>query len=229
MSTLWQLNYILFRVLNAPAGSHPLLDQAMIFCADLLIFAWLPFLLVVWGLPESWRRQPLQPLEQILLQERRAMVIWVGIACLLAYGLNLLIEQVVFEPRPFVTYSVHLLVHHAADASFPSDHTAWSFAALGMLLLASLPPLLGAWRRGTLLREASGRWLIVPGLLVLIAVVLACSIGLARIYVGVHYPDDILGGAVNGLLAATATTWLRRRLQSPTQAFLRLAAMLHLA
>ena len=57
---------------------------------------------------------------------------------------NLLIEQFVFEPRPFVTHKVHLLVGHAADSGFPSDHTAWSFAVIGMLLFTFVPLL--AWR-----------------------------------------------------------------------------------
>src|SRR5579863_8507748 len=128
MSFLWQWNYSLFQVINGNAGKVPWLDALMVFCANYLIFLWPLFLLIVWGLPVRWRRSALQPGEAEVLQERRAAVLWVAIASVLAYAINLLIEQFVFEPRPFVTHKVHLLFSHVADSSFPSDHTPWSFA-----------------------------------------------------------------------------------------------------
>src|SRR5436190_13266810 len=95
-SGLLQLNYTLFQEINAPAGSHPWFDALMIFCANALIF-FLPLLLImVWGRPLNWRKRALLPMEAELLQERRALVLWVALACLLAFGLNLLIEQFIF-------------------------------------------------------------------------------------------------------------------------------------
>ena len=66
-------------------------------------------------------------------------------------------------------------------------------------------------------------------LLLVVAFVIGCSIGLARIYVGVHYPDDILGGAIDGLLAALLVTVLRRWLWRPTNTVLRFAHTLRVA
>src|ERR1700730_9204247 len=57
---------------------------------------------------------------------------------------------------------------------------------------------------------------IVSALLLILAFVIACTIGVARIYVGVHYPGDILGGAIDGLIAALIVTLLRRWLSQPT-------------
>src|SRR5947209_13333365 len=139
---LMQWNYMLFQDINAHAGEWPWFDALMVFCANLLIFCWPLLLLIVWGVPLSWRRRPAQPGEVEVLQERRATVLWIAVACLVAYAINLLIEQFVFEPRPFVTHTVHLLVSHTADSGFPSDHTAWSFAVIGMLLFAFVPLLL---------------------------------------------------------------------------------------
>jgi undecaprenyl-diphosphatase len=68
-----------------------------------------------------------------------------------------------------------------------------------------------------------------PGLLLLASLLMACLIGVARIYVGVHYPGDILGGALDGLLAALLVTLLRWWLRQPTDAVLRFAHVLHLA
>ena len=114
MTTVIQWNYMLFQDINAYAGDWSWFDALMVFCANTLIFCWPLLLLVVWGVPVSWRRGPLQPGEATVLQERRATVLWIAVACLVAYAINLLIEQFVFEPRPFVTHKVHLLVSHAA-------------------------------------------------------------------------------------------------------------------
>lgn len=227
MSTLIQINYALFRDINGPAGGVPWLDAVMIFCANYLIFLWPVFLLLVWGLPLGWRRRSLRPGEAEIIQERRAALVWVIVACVLSFGMDLLIEQFYYEPRPFVTHRVHLLVQHAADASFPSDHAAWSFAVVGMLLFAFLPYFTmarhkpGVWANRALLRKPF--WYIIG------AFVIGCIIGFARIFVGVHYPDDILGGAIDGLVAAFIVTLVRRWLSRPTDAILRFVHMLRLA
>ncbi len=230
MSALWQFNYMLFQDINAPAGHNPVLDALMIFGANYLIFVWLVPMLVLWGIPLAWSKRPLLPVETKVMQERRSAVIWIALSCILAYGFNLLIEQFVFEPRPFITHHVNQLISHPADASFPSDHAAWSFAVVGILLFALLPALLAARHTqtaqglaGQLARIRIPLWLIV------IAIVIACSIGYARVYVGVHYPDDILGGAIDGLLAASIVTVFSRWLRIPTNAVLRLAQTLRLA
>jgi len=51
-----------------------------------------------------------------------------------------------------------------------------------------------------------------------LAVLMACSIGIARVFVDVHYPLDILRGAGSGLVAAGIMIALRRLLRIPTRA-----------
>jgi undecaprenyl-diphosphatase len=234
VSTLMHFNYMLFQDINGPAGAVSWVDIIMIFCANYLIFLWPLFLLVVWGLPLSWRRRSLLPGEAEMLHERRAAVLWLIFACILAFGLDLFIEQFYFEPRPFIAHKVHLLVQHAADASFPSDHTAWSFAVVGMLLFAFLPFFTMSSKQsavpqnGALVktRRSSVRKLIWY---VVIAFVIGCIIGYARVFVGVHYPDDIVGGAIDGLIAALIITLVRRWLSRPTDAVLQFIHSLRLA
>jgi len=229
-SILMQINYSIFQEINASAGVYPWLDILMVFCANSLIFLFPLVLVMTWGRPLNWRKRPINQEEEKLLRERRAVVIWVGLACLVAYGINLLIEQFVFEPRPFVSHHIHLLVTHAADSSFPSDHTAWGFAVVGMLLFQLIPLLPRTFhQRGEVQIRSLLRPFLTSGLLLALTVVLASSIGIARIFVGVHYPGDILGGAIDGLLAALLVTLLRHRLSQPTNAVLRLAQRLHIA
>lgn len=230
ISQLLQLNYFLFQDMNVHAGTFPLLDTLMVFCANSLIFCWPLFLLLVWGRPLNWRKRTLQPAEVEMVQKRRAVVVWVGVACTLAYLLNLLLAHIIFEPRPFVNHNIHLLLTHPADASFPSDHSAWSFAVVGMLLFLLFPLLVSQWRRRDQGWQNAGfAALLVPMFLVVGAIVIASTIGLARVYVGLHYPVDILGGAIDGLIAALAVTVLCRLLSQPTNAVLRFAQALHVA
>ncbi len=104
-----------------------------------------------------------------------------------------LIGLVFFRPRPFMVHSVTELVAHASDTSFPSDHATFVFA-----VVVGLWPVLG-----------TSRWLWLA---------LAAAIGVARVFVGVHYPSDVLGGAVVGAiwgaLAIVSGPWLAR-IESP--------------
>lgn len=111
-----------------------------------------------------------RPLER---ERRQRMVVVTGIALVLAYLVGKLIDRFYFRPRPFTVHPVHQLLPHAPDSSFPSDHTILAFAVTTALLLVS--------RRLGLLALALG---------VLVAV--------ARVFVGVHYPTDVLGGALLG-------------------------------
>ena len=110
-------------------------------------------------------------------------------AAALALAVNVEIALLWARPRPFVAHPllVHLLVQHPADASFPSDHAAAGFAIATVLV---------AFHRRL-------------GALVL---VLAAVMSVARVYVGLHYPSDVLAGAVIGLVVGWLAVRLGRRL-----------------
>lgn len=94
-----------------------------------------------------------------------------------------LIKHIVNRPRPFVTYPFIEKLTAGGSPSFPSGHTADAFA-LATALCLSFP-----------------RWYILYP-----ALCWAFAVAFSRMNLGVHYPSDVLAGAVTGA-AAALTTW----------------------
>ena len=91
---------------------------------------------------------------------------------------NVLLKNFVARTRPYdVNTGIQLLVAKLRDYSFPSGHTAASFASAAALYFAVEKKL---WKP---------------------ALVLACLIAVSRLYLYVHYPTDVLGGVVIGIIA----------------------------
>lgn len=129
-------------------------------------------------------------LAAVLLLLRRQRRHGIALSCALVLDLaacNLLLKPLVGRLRPFTVQAVELLIPPPGDFSFPSGHTAVSFAAVFAL-------------------KASGSPLWKPALAM--ALVLAFS----RLYLYVHWPSDVLGGAVLGAAVGWAGARLARRL-----------------
>jgi undecaprenyl-diphosphatase len=89
------------------------------------------------------------------------------------------------RPRPFVTFTdLKIIIPTPSEFSFPSGHTASSFAAASVFY-KHLPRKIG-----------------IP------AIVLAGLIGLSRLYVGVHYPTDVIAGVLMGIFLG----WLAEKI-----------------
>ena len=111
-----------------------------------------------------------------------------GLLVLLSLALNAVICNVWLKPmvartRPYDLLGYEILVRRLGDYSFPSGHTSASFAA------------------ATALYAIDRRWGTA-------AYILAVLIGFSRLYLGVHFPTDVLAGAVIGILAAKAAQWI---------------------
>lgn len=115
----------------------------------------------------------------LLIPEKTRKIGWMSALALLGSLMlnNNLIKNLVARPRPFTVLSdLSILIPRPGEFSFPSGHTSSSFAA-AVVFYRHLPKKIG-----------------IP------ALVLAGLIGFSRLYVGVHYPTDVLAGAVMGVL-----------------------------
>ena len=128
------------------------------------------------------------------LAHRRTRACGAAILLVLALGLlvgNMGIKQIVARPRPFQTYPELVNLIKQGGYSFPSAHSMSSFAAATVFCRF-------AQQDGHAIRG-------IPPL------VLAALIALSRLYVCVHYPSDVLCGALLGIALAFVAVWLTKQ------------------
>lgn len=123
----------------------------------------------------------------VLLKPETLPLIMAG---LLGFALELsayyLLKKNIKRPRPFVQRpNVQFHIVPPDEFSFPSGHTGAAFL-MAVLMSAAFP------------------YLTIP------AVLWACLVGYSRVFLGVHYPTDVLAGMILGLASAFAGIhWVR--------------------
>jgi undecaprenyl-diphosphatase len=157
------MNYKLFQAINQNAGHHHFLDGLMVFVTKDALAVFALVLLLMWFFGK---------------EKNKYTVVFAAITGALGLFINFILGHIYFEPRPFVTHHVHLLIQHAKDSSFPSDHTTGTFS----LALAVL------WRR----HRKIGFGLLLFAILT----------GISRVYVGHHYPFDVLTSVIVALITS---------------------------
>ncbi|EEM01553.1 Bacitracin transport permease protein BCRC [Bacillus pseudomycoides] len=112
------------------------------------------------------------------------MIIQGGLAFIVAEIIGKIVGQFYSHHQPFaVLPNVNQLVEHEIDNSFPSDHTILFFSIC-----------VSIW----LVRKKEG-WLWL---------MLAFCVAISRIWVGVHYPIDVVTGALVGIISALFVYWI---------------------
>ena len=111
----------------------------------------------------------------------------IGFMCVMglildALVINLLIKPIVGRMRPYdAIENFNAIVPLFSDKSFPSGHTAAAFV-VAVIICKTLPKRYGIF-----------------------AITLASLIGISRLYVGVHYPTDVLCAAIIGTIMGLLT------------------------
>ncbi|MEU0938646.1 MULTISPECIES: phosphatase PAP2 family protein [unclassified Embleya] len=120
-----------------------------------------------------------------------AGLVWAPLAALVAELANAPLREWVNRPRPFLSHDgLHVLVAGKTDPSFASDHALTTMAlAVGIL--------------------------VVDRRIGILAVLASVFTGFSRLYVGVHYPTDVLAGFALGALVALVGSMFMGRVLEP--------------
>ena len=164
--------------------------------------------ILLW-IQEYFRNPVLTPILKVITNLGNGGAIWIlltllilllpktrRVGCMMAVALigtllinNILLKNLVARTRPYeVIEGLTYLVRRPSEFSFPSGHAGSSFAA-ACVMLRRLPKRYG-----------------IP------AFVLAVLIALSRLYVGVHYPSDVLFGVISGVLISYAAEAIVERI-----------------
>lgn len=108
--------------------------------------------------------------------KREGFTIAVALIIFSVLGL-LILKPIIARPRPFIAQGVDILIKEPMGFSFPSGHTGSSFAAASVIYFYNK-------KRGML------------------ALILATLIAFSRMYLFVHYPSDIVGGLILGIISS---------------------------
>lgn len=111
-------------------------------------------------------------------QSKIALALLVGVAGL---GVNTILKYGIHRIRPDTPFALAMKIK---SYSFPSGHAFGSVAVYGLLAYLALRYLPSPWN----------------GLIMMALVGLITIIGLSRVYLGAHYPTDVLGGWMLGLI-----------------------------
>ena len=135
-----------------------------------------------------------------------------GIICSIALAFTFLccngiLKPLIDRPRPWEIFSdvVHHLAH-PGDASFPSGHSANTMGAAWAMFLATSPVKIGSRRSyedvPCLGWKGDGADPRVMHRIGITAVILSVLVGISRLYLGMHYPSDVICGLLIGMMIA---------------------------
>lgn len=135
----------------------------------------------------------------VFVRRTRAFTAWLLGVITTQTALVFAIKRAVGRVRPWEAMHLTPLLDAPTDYSFPSGHAAGAFACAVFFLVSSASVEDGVVRRRMLAASIA-------------LIALAAAVATSRVYLGAHYPSDVLAGALLGATIGAAGARLRLRL-----------------
>lgn len=181
------IDLTIFNIIHNLAGKSALLDYFAIFCAEYLGYVLIVFLFAYafYKMISNQKNQK-QSAWEIYKNNFKMVVEALIVAGFTRFVLAEIIRKLMFRARPFVQLNLHPLVNQSPlEASFPSGHATFFFALSTIVYFYN---------------KKMGFWFYVVSVLIVFG----------RVFVGIHWPSDILAGAILGILVGFVLNWLFR-------------------
>ncbi len=169
-----RINIDIFKAINNFAGRSIFLDKFGIILAQYLFIVFILFLIYLWFNDHK----------------RKEIALFSGYTAIIGILSNYLITLFYFHPRPFMDKIGTVLVKHAPDTSFPSDHTTFMLSIAFMLLYFKKT------------RNAG-----------IVFVFLGILGGIARVFCGLHFPLDVAGSILVAFISSYIIFISKNKLQ----------------
>ena len=124
------------------------------------------------------------------LENNRRNALYAFTSAVVGLGIAQVIGFAWFRNRPYVDHPIHLLLPVNPDTSFPSDHATGSFSIASSLVI----------------NNTFGGKLMLG---------FAAVVAFSRVYVGIHYPTDVIGGMLVGMMSSWLVERYKETLNSP--------------
>ncbi len=187
------IDRFLFQLIYGLSGNWDFLDQFMVFLTNYAQVVMGSILVagILYALVDMWQASRKETIYQAKNKLEMGPLLVFALSLILLVVLPIaisdLLRETIDRSRPFVAMDLSPLIEEEVRASLPSNHAAGSFAIAGFFMVYAR------------------RWFTPVALVALI-------VGFSRIYIGTHYPVDILAGALLGLLPAL--TWYALKAKS---------------
>lgn len=177
----------LLYLLNDLAGKSAVFDKAIIFFANYLQYPLVALFLI--GL-YFWFAQPqfgtVQTGAGRISKSGKNKILWTALlsVTIARLGVTELIRFFYHRPRPFLAYNDIYPLISKNEYSFPSGHAAFFFALAAAIYFYN--------------NKRWGAWFFIA----------AIFISLSRVVAGIHYPSDIVAGAIIGIICGYGVHWV---------------------
>jgi undecaprenyl-diphosphatase len=191
-----QINMALFHLINQYAGLNLFIDSIAILFAEYMPLIFVISLVYLWfkkgdNNKDTLYRKKDDKKKDISLywkkdDTNRDIALYSVYAAVLGLFINFVIGYFYYHSRPFVEHAGTLLFPYSTDSSFPSDHATLMLSIALMMIYFKETRKLG-----------------------ILLVILGLIGGFARVFVGVHWPFDIIGSLLVAIIASLSIYYFK--------------------